>query len=236
MREGLAKQWPSFGQSGANIIIADMDAVVQKKQPKSCWFGGKTLGLRVDVTNEEQVKEMVNRIISEFKELNVVINNAGICQKITVEEQSLEDWKKTMDVNVNGVFLVSKYSGKQMKTQGGGSIINVASMSSFIANTEAQCAYNTSKAAVAMMTKTMASEWVGDNIRVNAIAPGYMKTEMTKPIFEPGGELAHVLDMVPMKRLGEPHELGGLAIYLASEASSFVTGSSFIVDGGYTIW
>ncbi|CAM3173429.1 SDR family oxidoreductase [Filibacter tadaridae] len=109
-------------------------------------------------------------------------------------------------------------------------------MSTFIANTEAQSAYNTSKAAVAMMTKTMTSEWIGDNIRVNAIAPGYMKTEMTKLIFELGGELAHVLDMFPMKCLGEPHELGGLAIYLASEASSFVTGSSFIVDGGYTIW
>ena len=235
---GLGKAMAeALAQSGATIIIADMDAVLAEKAAEELSaFGGKTLGLQVDVTNEEQVKEMVNRIVSEFTELNVVINNAGICQKITVEEQSLEDWKKTMDVNVNGVFLVSKYSGKQMKAQGGGSIINVASMSSFIANTEAQCAYNTSKAAVAMMTKTMASEWVGDNIRVNAIAPGYMKTEMTKPIFEPGGELVHVLDMVPMKRLGEPHELGGLAIYLASEASSFVTGSSFIVDGGYTIW
>ena len=155
----------ALAQSGATIIIADMDAVLAEKAAEELSsFGGKTLGLQVDVTNEEQVKGLVNRIVSEFKELNVVINNAGICQKITVEEQSLEDWKKTMDVNVNGVFLVSKYSGKQMKTQGGGSIINIASMSSFIANTEAQCAYNTSKAAVAMMTKTMASESVGDNI------------------------------------------------------------------------
>jgi NAD(P)-dependent dehydrogenase (short-subunit alcohol dehydrogenase family) len=235
---GLGKAMAeALAQVGANIVIADMEAAsAEKAADELASFGTKTLGLEVDVTNEAQVHKAIDRVVSDFNELNVVINNAGICQKIKVEDQSLEDWKKTMDVNVNGVFLISKYAGKQMKAQGGGSIINIASMSSFIANTEAQCAYNASKAAVAMMTKCMASEWVNDNIRVNAIAPGYMKTDMTKPIFAPGGELAHVLDMVPMNRLGEPHELGGLAIYLASEASSFVTGSSFIVDGGYTIW
>jgi NAD(P)-dependent dehydrogenase (short-subunit alcohol dehydrogenase family) len=235
---GLGKAMAeALAQVGSNIVIADMEAAsAEKAADELASFGTKTLGLEVDVTNEAQVHKAIDRVVSDFKELNIVINNAGICQKIKVENQSLEDWKKTMDVNVNGVFLISKYAGKQMKAQGGGSIINIASMSSFIANTEAQCAYNASKAAVAMMTKCMASEWVNDNIRVNAIAPGYMKTDMTKPIFAPGGELAHVLDMVPMNRLGEPHELGGLAIYLASEASSFVTGSSFIVDGGYTIW
>src|SRR5699024_11578248 len=152
------------------------------------------------------------------------------------EDMSLDDWKKTMDVNVNGLFLVSKYVGKKMMENKTGSIINMASMSSFIANTEAQCAYNASKAAVAMMTKCMASEWVDHNIRVNAIAPGYMETEMTRPIFEPGGEWAHVLELVPMKRFGKPYELGGLAIYLVLDASTFATGSVFQVDGGYTIW
>lgn len=235
---GLGKAMAeALAQAGANIVIADVKAIhAQEAAEELASFGTKTVGIEIDVTNETQVKEAIANIASDFHGLDIVINNAGICQKITVEEQSLGEWKQTMDVNVNGVFLVSKYASKQMKMQGGGSIINIASMSSFIANTEAQCAYNASKAAVAMMTKCMASEWVNDNIRVNAIAPGYMKTEMTKPIFAPGGELAHVLDMVPMKRLGEPHELGGLAIYLASEASTFVTGSSFIVDGGYTIW
>lgn len=235
---GLGKAMAeALAQAGANIVIADMALVDARKTAEElASFGTKTVGIEVNVTNETEVENAIDQIISNFEGLDIVINNAGICQKITVEEQSLADWQKTMDVNVNGVFLVSKYASIQMKKQGGGSIINIASMSSFIANTEAQCAYNASKAAVAMMTKCMASEWVSDNIRVNAIAPGYMKTDMTKPIFGPGGELAHVLDMVPMKRLGEPHELGGLAIYLASEASTFVTGSSFIVDGGYTIW
>src|SRR5699024_12455796 len=116
-------------------------------------------------------------------------------QKIKMDDMSLEDWKKTMDVNVNGVFLVSKYVGKKMMENKSGSIINIASMSSFIANTEAQCAYNASKAADEMMTKSEASEWVSHNIRVNAIAPGYMKREMTKPIFEPVGELDRVLNL-----------------------------------------
>lgn len=235
---GLGKAMAeALAQAGANVVIADMDGAIAEQAAKEiASVDVKTLGLQVDVTKEDQVQSMVEEIVSDFGRVDVLINNAGICQKIMVEEQRLEDWKKTMDVNVNGVFLVSKYVAKQMKGNGGGSVINIASMSSFIANTEAQCAYNASKAAVAMMTKCLASEWAADNIRVNAIAPGYMKTDMTKPIFEPGGELAHVLDLVPMKRLGEPYELGGLAIYLASDASSFATGSTFIVDGGYTIW
>lgn len=235
---GLGKAMAdALAQAGANVVIADMDRDTAKQSAEELTAHGvKTLGLQLDVTQEEEVKSCIDEIESGFDKIDILVNNAGICQKVTVEEQSLEDWKKTMDVNVNGVFLLSKYVGKVMKDQGGGSVINVASMSSFIANTEAQCAYNASKAAVAMMTKCLASEWAPYNIRVNAIAPGYMKTEMTKPIFAPGGELAHVLDLVPMKRLGEPHELGGLAIYLASDASTFATGSTFLVDGGYTIW
>ncbi|MED2970721.1 glucose 1-dehydrogenase [Fictibacillus sp. B-59209] len=235
---GLGKAMAeALAQAGANVVIADMDEGTAKLSAEELKAHQvKTLGLKLDVTLEDEVKSCINEIVSDFGTIDILVNNAGICQKITVEEQSLEDWKKTMDVNVNGVFLLSKYAGKVMKENGGGSVINVASMSSFIANTEAQCAYNASKAAVAMMTKCLASEWAPYNIRVNAIAPGYMKTEMTKPIFAPGGELAHVLDLVPMKRLGEPHELGGLAIYLASDASTFATGSTFIVDGGYTIW
>lgn len=235
---GLGKAMAeALAQAGANIAIVDVDnSTAQQTANELSSYGVNAIGLQVDVTKEDQVQEVVNHVVNVFGSLDVLINNAGICQKITVDEQTLADWQKTMDINVNGVFLVSKYAAKQMKTNGGGSIINIASMSSFIANTEAQCAYNASKAAVAMMTKCFASEWAADNIRVNAIAPGYMKTDMTKPIFEPGGELAHVLDLVPMKRLGEPHELGGLAIYLASEASSFSTGSTYVVDGGYTIW
>jgi NAD(P)-dependent dehydrogenase (short-subunit alcohol dehydrogenase family) len=222
---------------GSNVVIADLNEDQAKQTAEKIVSEHKVraLALKVDVTNEEQVKKMVDDTVAEFGAVNVLINNAGICQKIKAEEQTLAEWQRTMDVNVNGVYLCSKYVGLQMMKNGGGSIINIASMSGYIANTEAQCAYNASKAAVIMITKCLASEWVKYNIRVNAIAPGYMKTAMTKPIFEEGGELAHVLEYVPMKRLGNPEELGGVAVLLASDASSFTTGSTYLVDGGYTI-
>jgi NAD(P)-dependent dehydrogenase (short-subunit alcohol dehydrogenase family) len=235
---GLGKEMAvALSQAGSNVVIADLDEknVFETAEEIKKQFQVETLGLVVDVTNEEQVELLINSTIERFGKIDVVVNNAGICQKINAEDMSLNDWNKTMNVNVNGVFLVSKYAGKKMMEAGGGSIINIASMSSFIANTEAQCAYNASKAAVAMMTKCLANEWVSHNIRVNAIAPGYMETDMAKPLFAEDGELRHVLNYIPMKRLGKPYELGGLAIYLASEASSYATGSVFLVDGGYTI-
>ena len=235
---GLGREMANaLAQQGSNVVIADLDkqqvqhAAEEIKRENNV----KTLAVQVDVTKEDQVENLIQLTVETFGKIDVVINNAGICQKINAEEMSLQDWNKTMEVNVNGVFSVSKLAGMKMMETGGGSIINIASMSSFIANTEAQCAYNTSKAAVAMMTKCLANEWVSHNIRVNAIAPGYMETDMAKPLFAEDGELRHVLNYIPMKRLGKPYELGGLAIYLASEASTYATGSVFVVDGGYTI-
>ncbi len=232
--KSMAEALASFG---SKVVIVDMN--LQQAKDTADQIGSEyqveTLAIRADVTQEDQVRAIVSDTLSAFGKVNVLVNNAGICQKIKMEEQTLADWQRTMDVNVNGVYLCSKYVGLQMMKQGGGSIVNIASMSGYIANTEAQCAYNASKAAVIMMTKCLASEWVSHNIRVNAIAPGYMKTAMTKPIFAEGGELAHVLDYVPMKRLGEPHELGGVVALLASDASSFTTGSTYLADGGYVI-
>lgn len=232
--KAMAEALASFG---SHIVVADIqygfaEDTAQKIAER---YNVSTLAFQVDVTQEDQVQEMVNTTVEKFGKIDVLVNNAGICQKINAEEQTIDDWKRTMDVNVNGVYLCSKYVGLKMMKNGGGAIINVASMSGYIANTEAQAAYNSSKAAVIMMTKCLASEWVQHNIRVNAIAPGYMKTAMTKPIFDEGGELAHVLNYVPMKRLGNPEELGGVAVLLASDASSFTTGSTYLVDGGYTI-
>jgi NAD(P)-dependent dehydrogenase (short-subunit alcohol dehydrogenase family) len=230
MAQALAAQ-------GSDIVIADMnlDLAKQTAEEIAREYNVQTQALQVNVANEEQVIAMYDAIIEKFGKIDVLVNNAGICQKIKALDQSLADWQRTFDVNVNGVFLCAKHAATHMIKNGGGSIVNIASMSSFIANTEAQCAYNASKAAVAMITKCLASEWVEYNIRVNAIAPGYMKTAMTKPIFEEGGELAHVLNYVPMKRLGNPEELGGVVVLLASDASSFTTGATYLVDGGYTI-
>jgi NAD(P)-dependent dehydrogenase (short-subunit alcohol dehydrogenase family) len=147
-------------------------------------------------------------------------------------------WKELMDINLDGVFLVSHSVGKQMIKQKKGSIINISSMSGVIVNMpQCQAAYNTSKAAVIMLTKCLASEWAKHNIRVNTIAPGYMNIGVAEEFFRDKTELAKKwIELTPMGRPGEPEELGGIAVYLASEASSYVTGGVFTIDGGYTIW
>ncbi|MFC7394034.1 SDR family NAD(P)-dependent oxidoreductase [Scopulibacillus cellulosilyticus] len=236
---GLGREMAeAIAQFGSNIVVVDIQGEAAEKAAQELkeTYNVKTLGIEVDVTREDHVQQMIQQAVSKFNTIDILLNNAGICQKIDALDQDYNDWKKTIDVNINGVFLVAKYVGEVMKENGGGSIINTASMSGIIANRESQTAYNSSKAAVAMMTKSLASEWVNDNIRVNAIAPGYMKTEMARPLFEEDGELKWVLDLVPMKRLGEPYELGGTIVLLASDASSFTTGSVFVIDGGYTIW
>ena len=141
-----------------------------------------------------------------------------------------------MDVNLNAVFLASIGVGLVMIGQKKGSIINISSMSGLIVNVPLnQAAYNTSKAGVIMLTKSLAVEWAKYNIRVNTIAPGYMRTEMTRAGVEENGETVKTwIDLTPMKRLGTPEDLQGIALYLASDASSFATGGVFTIDGGYT--
>ena len=141
-----------------------------------------------------------------------------------------------IDIDLNAVYLLSREIGRHMLDAGRGSIVNTSSMSGLIANVpQPQSAYNAAKSGVIMLTKSLAVEWADRGVRVNAIAPGYMKTEMTRGLFATGGPMIdRWMSMTPMGRPGEPEELGGLAVYLASDASSFVTGAVFSIDGGYT--
>lgn len=233
--KGLGKEISrALSDAGANVVIADIDKDGATLAVNDLSPQGSHLGLQVDITNELEVIDMTNAIIEKYQTVDILVNNAGICQRIETENMSLEDWKKTFDVNVNAMFLVSKYVAKYMKKSGGGCIINVASMTGIVSLTYSQSAYNASKGAVITLTKSLAQEWAENNIRVNAIAPGFIQTDMTKPMFENEGPLSHVLDLVPMKRVGFPRELGGTVILLASEASSFTTGSIISIDGGYT--
>jgi NAD(P)-dependent dehydrogenase (short-subunit alcohol dehydrogenase family) len=166
------------------------------------------------------------------------MNNAGITKWCPAESVIEEDWKEVMDVNLNGLFYCSQAAARQMiKQQRGGRIINIASMSGYIVNRpQPQASYNTSKAAVIHLTKSLAAEWAPYNIRVNAIAPGYMDTAMTHKAFEDPAYGPIWTDSIPMRRPGRPEELAPLAVFLASEASSYVTGSTILIDGGYTAW
>ena len=183
------------------------------------------------------MEKAVAEVVERFGKLDIFVNNAGICRNIKAEEMTLEEWQEVIDINLTGVFIGSQVAGKRMIEQGGGSIINIASMSGSIVNVpQPQCSYNASKAGVIHLTKSLASEWAKYNIRVNAISPGYMKTGMTEKTLETDMAKDWWLRLTPMGRPGLPCELGGAVVYLASDASSFMTGADLIIDGGYTVW
>jgi NAD(P)-dependent dehydrogenase (short-subunit alcohol dehydrogenase family) len=235
---GLGKAMATaLAQAGSNIVIADIDIQEARKTASELQQEGiETFAIQIDVTQPEQVDQMVHAIMEKFNKIDVLFNNAGIVQHVNIEDMDLRDWQRTMDVNLNSVFIVSRAVGKVMIKQKRGSIINISSMSGIIVNTpQCQAAYNTSKAGVIMLTKSLAAEWAQHNIRVNTIAPGYMKTELTRPFFEGNSDMVKQwAALTPMKRPGIPEELQGIALYLASDASSFATGGVFVIDGGYT--
>jgi len=224
---------------GSNIVIADINLDLAKRITKE--FKKKkveAIALEMDVRDENQINEMINSTIKTFGKIDVLINNAGIVKHINAENMIFKDWEEVIDINLNGIFKVSKAVGREMIRKNNGSIINISSMSGIIVNTpQNQTAYNVSKAGVIMLTKSLAAEWAKYKIRVNTIAPGYMNIGIAEEFFKKKTDLAKKwVSLTPMGRPGEPEELGGMAVYLASEASSYVTGGVFTIDGGYTIW
>ena len=184
-----------------------------------------------DVTDEAAVAATFERI----GPVDVLVNNAGVCFHRPALEVPEHEWREVFDVNVDGVWRCARAVGAQMVERGTGSIVNVGSMSATIVNRpQMQPAYNASKAAVHHLTRSLAAEWAPHGVRVNALAPGYVKTEMS-PVDEPRFR-RHWIEDAPMQRAANPEELGPSLLYLASGASSFVTGSVLVVDGGYTLW
>jgi NAD(P)-dependent dehydrogenase (short-subunit alcohol dehydrogenase family) len=197
-------------------------------------LGRKSLVLPGDVSKKDDVARAFNITKLEFGGLDICVNNAGISQQVPVENMSEEDWDRIIDINMKGVFFCSQEAAHIMMPQKKGSIINIGSISARTVNVpQPQAVYNTSKAGVIMLTQTMAVEWAPHGLRVNAISPGYMKTEMTL------SSMSHLFPtwegLTPMNRLGTPEELRGALIFLASDASSYMTGHDLVVDGGYTI-
>lgn len=224
--------------AGAEVILADMNPEIgQASATKLREAGHKASFIAFDVTKPQQVNEAAANIQQSHGRVDILVNNAGICRNTPALETTDEDWLVVIDVNLNGVYWCSRAFGRIMAAQGSGSIINIASMSGIIVNRpQPQAAYNASKAAVTHLTKSLAAEWAELGIRVNAISPGYIGTEMTKlgmnnPVWN-----ADWHNLTPMKRVGEPSEVANCALFLASGASSYVTGSELVVDGGYTVW
>ncbi|KMY48634.1 SDR family oxidoreductase [Peribacillus loiseleuriae] len=227
----------AFAEAGADIAIVDLDIEEATKTAQELEKnnGIKSIAIKTDVTNPADVDAMIETILKAFGRLDVAFCNAGICMNVPAEEMTYEQWKKVIDINLTGVFLTAQAAGKVMLKQGGGSIINTASMSGHIVNVpQPQCSYNASKAGVIQLTKSLAVEWATRNVRVNCISPGYIGTELTlnspnlQPLIEQWNEMA------PLHRMGRPEELQSICVYLAGDTSSFTTGSDFIIDGAFT--
>jgi len=235
--QGLGREMAlALAEAGADVAVVQRRVEVAEQTAEEIRkLGRDSLAMKVDVSKAEDVKNMVAVAKDRFGEIDILINNAGIGQGIPALDMTEEDWDSMIDIHLKGTFLCSQMVGREMVEQKKGSIINIASMSGFIINRpQPQAHYNTAKAGIAHLTKSLAMEWAKFNIRVNAIAPGYMKTSMLKRVSDKIAE--EWLSLSPMGRFGEPYEIKGLALFLASKASTFMTGTAIVIDGGYTCW
>ena len=221
----------ALGEAGARVAIAARDAA--RSEAVAGELGA--LAVTTDVTDGASVGAMLETVTAELGPVDVLVNNSGACFHRPALEVPEEEWRAVFDVNVDGLWHCSRVVGAQMVERGTGSIINIGSISAQIVNRpQWQPAYNASKAAVHQLTKSLAAEWAPHGVRVNALAPGYVKTEMAPvddPAFKP-----RWIDDAPMQRYALPEELGPSIVYLASDASSFMTGSVLVIDGGYTLF
>jgi len=221
----------ALGEAGARVAIAARD------ETRSEAVAGElgALAVTTDVTDAASVQAMLETVTAELGPVDVLVNNAGLCFHRPALEVPEEEWRAVWDVNVDGLWRCSRAVGAQMVERGTGAIVNIGSISAQIVNRpQWQPAYNASKAAVHQLTKSLAAEWATSGVRVNALAPGYVKTEMS-PVDESRFRPRWIEDAA-MQRYAMPDELGPSVVFLASEASSFMTGAVLVVDGGYTLF
>jgi len=222
----------SLAKQGANVVVADVisgeSVVKQIKKMKR-----KSIFIKTDVTKDENLMNLVNTTVKEFKKLDILVNNAGVFYPTPVEKTKIEDFRKTIDINMYGYLKLAKLCFPHLKKSKKASIINVASIAGISAFANS-AAYNMSKGAVNMLTKSLANDWGKYNIRCNSICPGVIVTAMTKPLLKDKGFNQMIKQGVPLARPGNSNEIASLAVYLASDESSYTTGTLMVVDGGWT--
>jgi NAD(P)-dependent dehydrogenase (short-subunit alcohol dehydrogenase family) len=233
---GLGKQMgAALAEAGANVVVASrgpkLVEAVADELTSTC--GRTCRGYGCDVADPEQVQVLVAKVLDEFHHIDVLINNAGVNIRGPIEELSLEQFRTVQDTNVTGMWLLCREVAPHMKARRYGRVINVGSTLSVVSIPE-RTPYATSKGAVLQLTRTLALEWAPFHITVNAILPGPFATEMNRPFMEDKERYAAFTALVPLGRWGELEEIGGLALFLASDASSFVTGAGISIDGGWT--
>ena len=224
----------ALARAGADVAIAsrtqaDLDRVVADLRQ----FGRRAQGVRADVADEDSIQSMVQRVIDTFGRIDVLVNNAGIEGTGSVVEMDRARWDQVMEVNLRGPMLCCKHVGPHMIRQRSGKVINVASvLASRVARYMA--AYAAAKAALVQLTRTLALEWIRHNVQVNALCPGYFLTPMNEAFFATDAG-RRLITTLPIGRLGDVHEIEGAAVFLASDAASYVTGAALYVDGGHSL-
>ncbi len=224
-----------FGGEGAKLVLADIEgAAVERTARDVTAAGGVALAQRTDVTSEEDVQALVERASTEHGRLDVIFNNAGIeGPSARLADHTLAQWQQVLAVNLTGVFLGMKYAIPVMAKQESGSIISTASVAGLV-GWHGAAAYSATKAAVVNLTRTASVEYAKYNVRVNCICPGVIQTAMVERITGSSDEaLERLKRMQPLPRIGQPEDIARMALYLASDESSFVTGAAMVVDGGY---
>ena len=236
---GLGRQVAqAFAEMGADVILcARKRERCEQAAAELRTLGVRTAAFACDVTNPEQVQEVVRATLAEFSRIDILVNNAGISWGAPLEEMRLADWHKVVETNLTGTFLFTQAVGKSMIAQRRGKIINMASVAALGgAPPEVihAAAYHASKGAVISFTKDVACKWAVHNIQANALAPGWFPTHMSDWVIEHKKEL--LLPAIPMHRFGNDDDLKGAAVFLASDASAYVTGQVLVVDGGQSAW
>lgn len=226
----------ALAQHGSDIVgcARDMTSLSQTMDEVKK-LGRRALGVRVDLKRHGDVKTMVERAITEYGKIDILVNNAGVVLLKPLIESSEEEWTGVINTNLIGTFYCCKEVGKQMIKRKYGKVINMSSMRGFIgaANETSYCA---SKGAIIQLTKALALEWAKFNINVNAVAPGYIHTDMAAQAYDKSKELKEkILNVIPLKRMGRPEEVAALVVYLASKAADFITGETVVIDGGQII-
>ena len=223
-----------FAQEGAKVVIGDvLDDDGHQTEAAINELGGECLYVHLDVKSEDSWALSITETVNRFGKLDILVNNAGVASFSMLEELSVNEWDRVMDINAKGVFLGTKAAIPEMRKAGGGSIVNISSISGFTGQSYVSAAYNASKGAVRIFTKSTAIQYASESIRANSIHPGPIDTPMTA--FREGdpAAIAASIARIPLGRSGMPDDVAYGVLYLASDESSFVTGSELIIDGGY---
>ena len=230
---GGASAW-LFAEEGAKVMLTDIDVESGERTAAQMREAGHDVMFRrLDVTDEGEWQEAIEATVSAYGGLNILVNNAGTGGRPTVEETSEEVWQGQMDVHGKGVFLGTKHAIPHMRAAGGGSIINISSIYGIVGSI-GSTAYHAGKGASRIFTKSAAIQLAKDGIRVNSVHPGFMMTPMTRPGVEEEGRLNFMLERIPMGRMGDAMEIAQGILFLASDDSSYITGSELVIDGGMT--